>query len=120
MAESSLDRIPSRGWWVRAMMPYGSGIRLETGWPTSRIRPGSTGSMFAVDVLDLESMRLGKPRAVLSLRDRRISVGSQLERSYTVHPVTGELLVSRIVGRRQGPGLVFVDNWKALLAESGR
>ncbi|MFV1981536.1 MAG: TolB family protein, partial [Rhodothermia bacterium] len=74
-------------------------------------------SIFAVDVLDLALMLLEKPRAVLSLSDRRISVGSQLERSYAVHPVTGELLVSQFVGKRADPSLVFVDNWKALLGE---
>jgi Tol biopolymer transport system component len=96
-------------------------VSLGTGYDPTWNEDGSaifyrTGKSFMqVDVLNSEAMELSQPRELLDLQSNRIGVSGQLNRVYTVNPVTGELLFNQFRGARKQPGLVYIQNWKALL-----
>lgn len=72
-------------------------------------------SLYAVDVTDVASMRLSRPKAITAMESEGYYAGSPLTRSYAVHPVTGEIQLSKFVGERAAPKLVFVDGWRGLV-----
>jgi hypothetical protein len=72
-------------------------------------------SLYAVDILDQVTMRRSRPRGILSFEARNILTSSALNRSYAVHPVTGEILLVRELGTAEEPSVIFIENWKGLL-----
>jgi hypothetical protein len=99
-------RVSLRGGYDPAWSPNGDAIYYR-----------DADSLYTVRVLDASSMQFSDPVGILDVSSSRVLFNTQLERSYAVNPVSGELLMNRIQASTADFRRLIIVNWRAMLSE---